>query len=60
MTPAPEGPRVDDGEGDEPIGVAHARDRVEAEMLQGLLESAGIASFLQPIGMMARGSASVC
>jgi Putative prokaryotic signal transducing protein len=33
------------------VGVAHANDRVEAEMIQGLLEGAGIPSFLQHVGI---------
>lgn len=33
------------------VGVAHANDRVEAEMIQGLLESAGIPSVLQHVGI---------
>jgi hypothetical protein len=37
--------------GDELVGVAHASDRVEAEMIQGLLESAGIPSVLQQVGV---------
>lgn len=37
--------------GDELVGVAYANDRVEAEMIQGLLESAGIASALQHVGI---------
>jgi hypothetical protein len=37
--------------GEDLVGVAHANDRVEAEMIQGLLESAGIASVLQHVGI---------
>lgn len=33
------------------VGVAHANDRVEAEMIQGLLEGAGIPSVLQQVGV---------
>lgn len=33
------------------VGVAFANDRVEAEMIRGLLESAGIPSVLQPVGV---------
>lgn len=33
------------------VKVAFARDSVEAEMIQGLLENAGIPSALQPIGI---------
>jgi Putative prokaryotic signal transducing protein len=33
------------------VGVAYANDRVEAEMIQGLLESAGIPSALQHVGI---------
>lgn len=36
---------------EELVGVAHANDRVEAEMIQGLLESAGIPSVLQHAGI---------
>ena len=36
-------PRNEDGL----VGVAYANDRVEAEMIQGLLEGAGIPSVLQ-------------
>jgi hypothetical protein len=36
---------------DELVGVAYANDRVEAEMIQGLLENAGIPSVLQPVGV---------
>lgn len=33
------------------VGVAYANDRVEAEMIQGLLGGAGIPSLLRPIGV---------
>jgi Putative prokaryotic signal transducing protein len=33
------------------VGIAHANDRVEAEMIRGLLESAGIPSAIQQIGV---------
>jgi len=33
------------------VGVAHANDRVEAEMIQGLLEGAGIPSALKHVGI---------
>jgi Putative prokaryotic signal transducing protein len=36
---------------DELVGIAYANDRVEAEMIQGLLESAWIPSVLQPVGV---------
>jgi hypothetical protein len=39
------------GEGEELVGVAHANDRVEAEMIQGLLESAGIPSAVRQMGI---------
>lgn len=39
----------DDGGG--LVGVAHANNRVEAEMIQGLLEGAGIPSMLQQVGV---------
>jgi hypothetical protein len=38
-------------DGDELVGVAYANDRLEAEMIQGLLESAGIPSVLQHTGV---------
>jgi hypothetical protein len=34
------------GDGGDLVGIAHARDRVEGEMIQGLLEEAGIRSVL--------------
>jgi hypothetical protein len=37
--------------GGEPVGVAYADDRVEAEMIRGLLESAGIPSAVQQWGI---------
>jgi hypothetical protein len=40
-----------DGEEDELVSVAHTNDRVEAEMIQGLLESSGIPSVLQHTGV---------
>lgn len=42
---------MDAREAEQLVGVAHANDRVEAEMIQGLLESAGIPSVLQPTGI---------
>jgi hypothetical protein len=39
------------GAGGEPVVVAHANDRVEAEMIRGLLESAGIPSEVQQMGI---------
>ena len=36
---------------DELVEVAHANQGVEAEMIQGLLENAGIPSLLQPSGL---------
>lgn len=36
---------------EELVGVVHATDRTEAEMIQGLLESAGIPSVLQQVGI---------
>lgn len=36
---------------EEPVGVAFAGDRVEAEMIRGLLESAGIPSAVQQLGI---------
>jgi Putative prokaryotic signal transducing protein len=44
-------PEVDRHEGEEMVEVAFARDQVEAEMLQGLLETEGIRSMLQPTGI---------
>jgi hypothetical protein len=40
-----------DGAGGELVGVAYANDRVEAEMIRGLLENGGIPSLLQPVGL---------
>jgi hypothetical protein len=37
--------------GEDLVSVAYANDRVEAEMIQGLLESAGIPSALQHVGI---------
>jgi len=37
--------------GDELVGIAHANDRAEADMIQGLLETAGIRSAQQQIGI---------
>jgi hypothetical protein len=36
---------------EELVGVAHAIDRAQGEMIQGLLESAGIPSVLQQVGV---------
>ena len=33
------------------VGVAHATDRIEGEMIQGLLEGAGIPSVLKHVGL---------
>lgn len=38
------------GEG-EPVGIAYANDRTEAEMIRGLLENAGIPSATQQLGI---------
>lgn len=46
MGPAPEGKRDGDL-----VEAAFAEDPVQAEMLQGLLESGGIPSLLQPTGL---------
>lgn len=35
----------------EPVGIAYANDRVEAEMIRGLLENAGIPSAVQQVGI---------
>jgi hypothetical protein len=35
----------------EPVGVAYANDRVEGEMIRGLLENAGIPSGVQQLGI---------
>lgn len=40
-----------DSDGRELVSVAHANDRIEAEMIQGLLEGAGIPSVLQHVGI---------
>jgi hypothetical protein len=37
--------------GEESVGIAYANDRVEAEMIRGLLESAGIPSAVQQRGI---------
>lgn len=37
--------------GEQLVGVAHASDRVEAEMIRGVLESAGIPSTVQQLGV---------
>lgn len=37
--------------GEGPVGIAYANDRVEAEMIRGLLESAGISSAVQQRGI---------
>jgi hypothetical protein len=37
--------------GEELVGVASANDRIEGEMIQGLLESRGISSVLRPVGI---------
>lgn len=37
--------------GGDPVVVAHASDRVEAEMIRGLLDSAGIPSEVQQLGV---------
>lgn len=42
---------MDGGDGEELVAVAHASDLVEAEMIRGLLESAGIPSVLQHPGV---------
>lgn len=42
---------MDAGGGEELVVVAYANDRVEAEMIQGLLENAGIPSALQHTGI---------
>jgi hypothetical protein len=42
---------MDAREAEQLVGIAHASDRVEAEMIQGLLESAGIPSVLQHTGI---------
>lgn len=42
---------MDAHEGEQLVGIAHANDRVEAEMIQGLLEGGGIPSVLQHTGI---------
>jgi hypothetical protein len=49
-----EQPPVDRHEGEEMVEVAFARDQVQGEMLQGLLETEGIRSMLQPTGINGR------
>jgi len=39
------------GAEEELVGIAYANDRVEAEMIQGLLESAGISSAVRQLGV---------
>jgi hypothetical protein len=39
------------GETGQPVEVAYANDRIEAEMIQGLLENAGVPSALQALGV---------
>jgi hypothetical protein len=40
-----------DGPRGELVGVAFARDRIEGEMIHGLLENAGIPSLLEQVGL---------
>jgi hypothetical protein len=42
---------MDPRDEDDLVGVAYANDRVEAEMIRGLLESSGIPSVLQHFGV---------
>lgn len=50
------GRRADDERaGDELVDVAFGRDAVEAEMIKGLLEDAGIPSLLRQVGMSVDG-----
>jgi hypothetical protein len=42
---------MDMGAGGELVGIAYANDRVEAEMIQGLLEGAGIPSTVRQLGV---------
>jgi hypothetical protein len=37
--------------GEDPVGIAYVNDRVEAEMIRGLLESAGIPSAVEQLGI---------
>jgi hypothetical protein len=41
----------DDAPGGELVGVAFAKDRIEGEMIHGLLENVGIPSLLQQVGL---------
>jgi Putative prokaryotic signal transducing protein len=50
-TPADSGGPEIDRQEVELMAVAEARDRIEAGMMQGLLEDAGIPSTLQPVGI---------
>ncbi len=49
-----QGETPDDRSGDEHVQVAYAPDEVQAQLIQGLLENGGIASYLQPIGLDGR------
>lgn len=51
MSATPEIEGADGGAGGELIEVAYAEGWVQAEMIQGLLQNAGIPSLLQPVGM---------
>lgn len=48
---APDKPAMGTGDGEKLVGVAYANDRVEAEMIRGVLESRGIPSVLQQVGV---------
>jgi hypothetical protein len=47
---APRRQEVEGGDGGELVQVAFAADEMEAEVIQGLLESGGVPSLLQPTG----------
>jgi hypothetical protein len=51
LTTAPEGREGDDHVRSELVGLTYAKDRVEAEMIQGLLEDGGIPSLLRAVGI---------
>jgi hypothetical protein len=51
VSTSPETEGADGGADGELIGVAYAEGWVQAEMIQGLLQNAGIPSLLQPVGM---------
>jgi putative signal transducing protein len=56
MPAPPEHPEADrNSGGDEMVEVAYAKDAIEAEMIHGLLENAGIPSVARPAAMTVQG-----